>query len=644
MKVYLNQYNSAHEHNMLPLAAGMLCAYSRSIEEINKHFEFEICILRENIDRALERIVDPYIVGFSCYLWNTNYSLILASKIKEKYPEVIIVFGGPSVPRKTPEVQTFLEENSFIDITAGGEGEITFSEILKESLKERDWSKIEGITYREADGVIKQNRPRPRVANLAQLPSPFLDGTFDEILSKYPDAITGAIWESNRGCPFSCTFCDWGQATESRVYSFEDQRVKDELDWISKKKIHYLFGADANFGMKRRDLDIAKYIAKLSQDSGCPGIFFINWTKNAFSRTVELAEILHNAGLATVITLSTQSNDPETLRINRRDNISLETYYKLKLEYHRRGISTYTDVLLGLPGETYDSFCAGLEKSSSPYAGDHISLNPVIMLPNAELGEQHYREKYQIKTRKVKGGMWRRILDEKSIPEYEEVIVATSSMSHADWRRSYIFGHMFVAFHDYKLLNCVIVYLHFHLGVSLKNIIEPIIDSANKENNCLFSIVSYLNSRLDQHDHQEQVVPVPGFEERRWNANDSVYLLASQKPEEFYSEVLSIMLSKCDKWNVSSDLLKDLLNYQKQLLPGVSPAREVSVEFRYNWKEFFSSFELGRKNLLSEVKNSLNFKCPEIATNLKSKEVAMLNLFKLAYSKGVQMTSDYKSL
>lgn len=637
-RVYINQYNSAHEHNMLPLAAGMLCSYAKAQPQLASRFEFEICLLRESVDEAVARFHDPAVIAFSCYLWNTEFSLQVARKAKERFPQALIIVGGPSVPRKLKQAKHFLLKHPFIDVAGCGEGEVTFGEVLAELHAGKNWSRVPGLTYRDATDpqLIRQSAARARVGDLSLLPSPFLDGTFDGLLEKYGNKITGAIWESNRGCPFSCSFCDWGQATQSKVSSFDDARIRKELEWISEKKIYYVFGADANFGIKRRDLDIAKFIGNLRQTTGYPAIFFINWTKNAFKKTAELASVLYDAGLTTIVTLSTQSNDEETLRINKRENIDLKTFRELKEEYNRRGIATYTDILLGLPGETYQSFCDGLIRSLSPYDADHISLNPVIMLPNAELSEDSFRESHSIQTRFVKGGMWRRILKEESIAELEEVVVGTSSLPYHDWRRAYIFGHMLVAFHDYKLLNGVINYLYFHKRINLQSLLEHIISHQHAKGSCFGQILSHLNRRLDAHDSGEQVVPVEGFEGRRWHANDAVFLIASSRADDFYREVYELTALYLAGQGISFQLLEDLFRFQAELLPGPDPFRCTQREFVFDWPLFFEQCRHGSLGEPINSQRQVEFSAPRGSEGRTAKEIAMLNLFESAYARGVQ--------
>ena len=71
-----------------------------------------------------------------------------------------------------------------------------------------------------------------------------------------------ATWETNRGCPFKCTFCDWGSATASKLRKFEEERLYKEIDYFTEKKIDYINCADSNFGIIKRDLNLASKLAE----------------------------------------------------------------------------------------------------------------------------------------------------------------------------------------------------------------------------------------------------------------------------------------------------------------------------------------------------------------------------------------------
>ena len=97
-------------------------------------------------------------------------------------------------------------------------------------------------------------------------PSPYLAGEFEYLLPEGKDHNYQIIIETNRGCPFLCTYCYWGKGGNTTKYKFHSlDRIFAEIDWVAKKKIEYLFNADSNFGMHRRDAKIAKDLVKSKQ-------------------------------------------------------------------------------------------------------------------------------------------------------------------------------------------------------------------------------------------------------------------------------------------------------------------------------------------------------------------------------------------
>lgn len=282
IKVGLVQINNSFSgQNYLPYTSACL----RSYVEVNafnpgRYIFLPFIYKRMAISHIVENLKEADIVGFSTSVWNANISLEVARRLKKLKPNIIIIFGGPQVPDK-PEV--FLRKYTFIDVVAHNEGEKIFLEIL-EHFPECEWINIRGVSYIDKDLTFVKTAPVQRMKDLEQLPSPFLNGIFDQLIKDNPEEKWIGLWETNRGCPFQCTFCDWGSATAGKVNKFEKERLFHELDWFVANKVEYIFVCDANFGSLKRDIEIAQYVADLRAKTGYPHGFSVQSTKNATER------------------------------------------------------------------------------------------------------------------------------------------------------------------------------------------------------------------------------------------------------------------------------------------------------------------------------------------------------------------------
>ena len=152
-----------------------------------------------------------------------------------------------------------------------------------------------------------------------------------------PDETWIGLWETNRGCPFQCTFCDWGSATAAKVTKFGIERLYAELDWFARNKIEYIFCCDANFGIQKRDVEIAIRRPSARPTSGYPMALSVQNTKNATERAYLTQKILSDAGLNKGVALSMQSVDPtDSLRLDQARQHLARYLYGVAAPLHAR--------------------------------------------------------------------------------------------------------------------------------------------------------------------------------------------------------------------------------------------------------------------------------------------------------------------
>ncbi|MEZ0367947.1 MAG: radical SAM protein, partial [Candidatus Sericytochromatia bacterium] len=440
----------------LPYAAGLLQAYvMRHAQSPGRYTFLPTIYTRLPMEQALAEASLAQIVGFSTYTWNFRYSLELARQLKALRPETLILFGGPHIPDR-PEA--LLRAQPFIDVVSHGEGEQIFLKLL-EAWPGKDWEDIPGISYLGAGGQF-HTHPRPeRIKDLDEIPSPYLLNLFAPLLKEHPGEQWIGLWETNRGCPFTCSFCDWGAAVAAKVTRFGLERLKQEVDWFGRNDIKMVFNCDANWGMLKRDLEITEEMVKVARHYGAPSKFYIQNAKNVTERAYEIQKMISLAGLNQAVTLSLQSVTPEVLVNVRRENISLQSYHDLQQRFRAEGITTYTDILIGLPGETFETFVAGLEQVIGQGQHHLVRFYNVSLLPNAEMAQPEYRELHGLETVEL---LFVEPLTSTRVdlPETQEVVIATKTLPKDQWRRVRVLAWWAeLVYFNRKLLQLPIVLL-----------------------------------------------------------------------------------------------------------------------------------------------------------------------------------------
>lgn len=458
MRVVVSQFEGIDATPVLPLAAGCLVASARLDPELAQAARFSIALERRAIERVVAGYDRPDVLGFSLYPWNAAYSLAVAAAARIAYPEALIVAGGPSVPRRPERARTFLADHPALDVLVFAEGEPAFRALLRGHLRGAALDDIPGIALGATRGREQPlfSAPPGRVFDFAAAASPFLDGTFDELLERHRDRFSMAILETNRGCPFSCTFCDW--SLTKHVVELPLERVHAELEWIAAHGFRHIMMADANFGIRPRDTAIARHLAALRARTGAPSSFYFYLTKNDHARNLETIEILQQADIGCWVGLAVQDFDDAVLEAVKRDNIQTGESLALRRICGERGIPTFNELILGLPGQTYQSFTATVAQAMPPLPRHDFVLFLCRLIDNTELGDAASRQRFGIETRqcewKTSTPNWDPVVD-----EFQEVVVATRDLPLADWQRAYRFSFLAAALYNLRLLRVVLAYV-----------------------------------------------------------------------------------------------------------------------------------------------------------------------------------------
>lgn len=600
-----NSFKAAY----LPYAVGLLIAYAFTDETIKSEYDFKrFVFVRESTDEVVEKMENPAFVGFSNYIWNTQYNLTLARKIKEKYPECVIMFGGHNIP---PD-NSFLEKYSFINFLIHGEGEEAFKELLLELCKENpDYSSISNLSYRDGESCVQNPTA---VLTKTDYPSPYLTGLFDYIFEENPDMQLDAIIETSRGCPRSCAYCDWG-CNSQKIKLFPIERVLAEIDWFAEHKVKFIWGADANFGAYERDLEIVDHFIEVREKTGYPERIRTNYAMNNPERVFEISRKLERFGLSKEgATLSFQSLNPETLEYIGRKNMSLDKFSKLIAMYKKEGVTTYSELIVGLPGETYESFCKGFGQLLA--AGQHrlITVYNCEILPNSPMARPEYIEKHGIKTADIVY-LTAHSETDKEIQERTRYVIGTNTMSTEDWIASNVFACYEESYHHYGILKFIAIYLYYELGIPYEKFYNSIIDFAKSDKNSIgYSVYEKLYSFFKSVSLEKPIKLYANeiYGNITWIPKNVAHLDTVYRLDAFYEEILPLLISL----GVDAQIANELIKYQKTALK--LPSRNnFSVEFNRNWHEYFTNILADSYIPLAEKKNRVSVNNASVPDNWK---------------------------
>ena len=598
--VYFVQTNSVFGSGVrsayLPYSIGTIAAYVWADDRIKKEYCLkDFIFMRDDTDKIVQSMENPYLVGLSCYVWSMEFNKALARKIKEKYPSCLIVMGGHSISPDAHE----MEEYPYIDFLTHGEGEVPTKELLLALAENKSLAAVRGLSFRE-NGRIITTEPAP-VCDISEFPSPYLEGYFDEII-KDKSIKYSVIWETNRGCPNRCAYCDWG-VLKAKVRMFPMERLKAEIKWMAENKIEYIYCSDANFGLFDRDEEITDLMIASKRATGYPEKFKTNFTKNRDEFVFKLSCKMFDEGLGKSPTLSFQTMSPQALKNIGRTNMSLEHFKNLMQMYTNRGIMAYSELILGLPGETYESFAEGIETLFNCGQHKSVIVYPCELLPNSQLGSRQSVEEYKIKVCRTEFRQHHSTVDPEAISEYSDNIISTYSMTLDDWKRSYIFALYAQGLHTMCLTMMPAIYLCNEKGIGYRRFYEGLIEWSknNPETLCgeLYSeCTRFVDDVIDGKDSFKSVFE--GFGQTTWGFDEYLFMKGAVNPERFYDDIRHyISAYSCDE-----DVIDNLIRYQRGIIKKMNITR-LDIELDYDFEAYFDAVFNNRQPVLEKRKNTI---------------------------------------
>jgi len=587
-KIVNSQYNYKYGNQIhAPYSIATLVSNINLIKDLKSQFKFEkTFVFRDKLEENILECKDADLLLCSCYIWNWEISTYLAREVKKINPDCLIIFGGPQIPEDT---NGFFEKYPYIDIIVHGEGEYTLKNILQVYLEDKNWLNVKGISTKDF-----RTNPQERINDLSDIPSPYLTNLIWDLVDKDCGVDWDCSWETNRGCPYQCTFCDWGSATFTKVRKFLDDRLLKEVEWFADNKMRYISCCDANFGIfQDRDLVIARKLKEQALEKGFPKKFGTAWAKNTTDKILPIARELRDGGIIGGISLSVQSLDPTTLKNIKRANIKFDKFSDLTTVFVENEIPTYTEIIIGLPGETLESFKEGLETIAQTKVGT-LSWGICSVLPNAPMNLPEYKEKFQIKT--IRSPVHLRhvsieYLHQDKIKEFEEIICETSSFTLEELKQMMLFAWVFSTFQNLGVFEEFTQYYRQIYDLSFMSFYETFFEFSKSEKTVFSEEIEIVTKYFDigfsgkGWDHIE-----PRFGNINWPIEEASWLRFSLDNNRFEKDSIKFLkfLEKKYNFNSTKEVLKDLTKFQGFLTTSKTSLEEIKTEkFIVDWKSFF---------------------------------------------------------
>lgn len=268
----------------------------------------------------------PDILACSVLGWNFRQFGSLAETFKQMNPDGWAIFGGTHVANNAARVFRIFPD---VDVVVNGEGELAFADLVDAYLRgvpRNSLGTIPGIAYQAADGEVVTTLPRKRIDNLDIIPSPFLTGTLPLMDDAGRFRYDVALMETNRGCPYKCSFCYWGAAVGQRVQAFSRERLRAELELFARHKVHTIVLCDANFGMLRSDAEFIDDMIDIRSRYGYPRAIETSWAKNKSKLFYEIVRKMKKYELRSSFTLALQTLDDNALELMNRRNMKVNDW------------------------------------------------------------------------------------------------------------------------------------------------------------------------------------------------------------------------------------------------------------------------------------------------------------------------------
>ena len=315
-----------------------------------------------------------------------------------------------------------------------------------------------------------------------------------------------------------------------------------------------------------------------------------------------------------ILVLDDDSGD-NTLEIIKRSNIKVTDFEGLLGLYRHEGIAMYTEIIMGLPGETYDTFANGVEQFLNAGQHDGLNIYICILIQNSEMADPEYVERHGIKTIQTPVLLAHSSQSEDQIIEYTDIVVETNDMPTASLKRSFLYSWAVQAFHNMGLTQYLALFWQSRFEHRYRFFYEELLEFASNRPRSLLGTEYEKTSNILESavNGGGWGVVLPKFGDVLWPTEEATFLTMASQKDKFYAEMsdfLKLLLSRSD-YNLDEGCLSELLTYQNNMIVDPFTQPTVNLDLSYNFHEYFEGIYDGSPISLEENRSRLEI-TPEL--------------------------------
>ena len=328
--IILTTLNGRYSHSSLALRY----LYA-NLNELQEYTTIQEYVINENMQDIAEKILlqNPKIIGIGVYIWNVSDVSQLIHIIKKISPKTIIILGGPEVSYTPFRVN--LDNADFI---IQGEGEIQFYTLCKDILENK---KIEKKIF------------PPQLLDVSHIKLPYQYYTDNDIKNRH------IYVEASRGCPYNCEFCL--SSIDKKVRDFDVDTLLIEFETLWKRGARGFKFIDRTFNL---NIEVATKLLDffLGKNEGFTTHFEV--IPDNFPEPLrEKIKLFPKHSLQLEVGIQTLKKD---IAKNIKRNLNIKKIEdNLAFLENETNAHIHVDLIMGLPGESMESFAENLDKLSS---------------------------------------------------------------------------------------------------------------------------------------------------------------------------------------------------------------------------------------------------------------------------------------